>query len=108
MTEGKIIKFKPFDEAADIICQNTKSYIENLKEIGEYIQIVEWTKILNGIRQNGTSEYEDDITGFIVDSFEAVCGNPYKYLGEDGVKFFDAVCEYYDPSYVDRIIINRI
>lgn len=98
-TFGEIISFKPFTKEIErIILQELEGYIENQNEIKEYENAKEWTEIVEGIKKNGVSAYEDDVCGYIADMFEAVCGQPNRYLCKSAVEFFDAVCEYYDPS----------
>ena len=98
LREGHLISFKPFAAATDIIVENINGYIGCCIDIGEHGEASEWLEILDGIKSKGVSAYESDIQDYIADMFEAVRGRPSQYLGENGIGFFDAVCEYHDPS----------
>ena len=95
--KGKILSFKPFDKAKTAILEALKDYADMLEEIGEPDLAAEQHKIIEGINLNGITPYERDIQNYIIEAFDSVCGEPYKYLNGD-TTFFDAVCEYYDPS----------
>ena len=79
-------------------------YLEGYKEMWIEDKELEFAKecqdLIEGIKRDGITKHEKEVRAYAVDAFEAVCGMPQRYFGndKDGMEFLNAVCEYYDPS----------
>lgn len=92
--EPKILRFKDFESAKEIIEDELLHFADSLKKIGEMDDADHYMQLLRKICIGGTEPYTDEICFFISDIFWSVDGRPSKYLGEDDIRFLQAVCEY--------------
>lgn len=94
--EPEILRFKNFasPEVAIKIAYKLEDHARYCKVIGEPEDAEYYKKLAQGIMENGTDPYINEICDYVSDMFWSVDGRPSKYLGKDDIRFLQAVCEY--------------
>ena len=92
----KILRFKNFaaPEVAMKIVFVFEDYARYCEQARELEDAGYYKKLAQDIMEHGTDPYVNEICDYISDIFWSVDGRPSKYLGEDDIRFLQAVCEY--------------
>ena len=92
----EILRFKNFalPEVAMEIVFAFESHSKYCEQVGEIEDAGYYRKLAQGIMERGTDPYVNEIREYISDIFWSVDGMPSQYLGEEDIKFLQAVCEY--------------
>lgn len=101
---GVIRKYKNLMGHEGLIKQTLQEHITgSVEDCGLAIEEVsDYQTLLDDIERDGIAAHSKAVQDYIFEMFDAVLGVPHRYLDDESISFFDAVCEYEEfPEQID-------